>query len=218
VGNLAPEGSVIKCTSIDPSLIDVENCYRHEGPAKVFVMETAAIAAIKRGEIGHGDVLVLICGGPLGAGMQEIYQITSALKALPFCKHVAVLTDARFSGVSTGACIGHISPEALAGGPLGRVLDGDWIEIVVDRNALKGTVNLVGEGEQRFGVEEGSRRLALREPRPDLAPHPALPDDTRLWAALVQASGGVWGGCVYDADAIVGQLARGVVTQERTRR
>jgi dihydroxyacid dehydratase/phosphogluconate dehydratase len=209
MGNLAPEGSVIKCTAIDVSLIDAANTYRHEGPAKVFVAETEAIAAIKRGEIGHGDVLVLTCCGPLGAGMQEIYQITSALKALPFCKHVAVLTDARFSGVSTGACVGHISPEALAGGPLGRVRDGDWIEIVVDRNALKGAVNLVGEGGERFGSDEGTRRLAAREPRADLAPHPALPADTRLWAALVQASGGVWGGCVYDADAIVDQLARG---------
>ncbi len=146
--------------------------------------------------------MVLICGGPAGAGMQEIYQITSALKALPFGKHVAVLTDARFSGVSTGACIGHISPEALAGGPIGRVREGDIIEIVIDRNALTGTVDLVGEGEEVFGAEEGRRRLAARPPRPDLAPHPALPDDTRLWAALVQASGGVWGGCVYDTDAI----------------
>jgi xylonate dehydratase len=152
---------------------------------------------------------VLVCGGPLGAGMQEIYQITSALKVLPFCKHVAVLTDARFSGVSTGACIGHISPEALAGGPIGRVREGDWIEIVVDRKALDGTVNLIGEGEERFSPEEGARRLREREPRADLAPHPALPEDTRLWAALVQASGGVWGGCVYDADAIVTQLGRG---------
>jgi dihydroxyacid dehydratase/phosphogluconate dehydratase len=217
VGNLAPEGSVIKSTSIDPSLLDADNCYRHEGPAKVFVSEAAAIAAIKHGEIGHGDVLVLICGGPLGAGMQEIYQITSALKALPFCKHVAVLTDARFSGVSTGACIGHISPEALANGPIGRVRDGDWIEIVVDRDALHGTVNVIGEGQdavtERFGPEEGARRLAAREPRADLAPHPSLPADTRLWAALVQASGGVWGGCVYDADAIVDQLARGANTE-----
>src|SRR6201996_7656940 len=87
VGNLAPEGSVIKSPSIDPSLIDADNSFRHEGPAKVFITESAAIAAIKRGDIGHGDVLVLICGGPLGAGMQEIYQITSALKALPHCKH-----------------------------------------------------------------------------------------------------------------------------------
>ena len=209
VGNLAPDGSVIKSTSIDPSIIDESNSYRHEGPARVFVTETAAIAAIKRREVGHGDVIVLICGGPLGSGMQETYQVTSALKALPFCKHVAVLTDARFSGVSTGACVGHVSPEALAGGPIGRVRDGDWIEIAVDRNALHGSVNLVGEGDERFSVEEGARRLAARDARADLAPHPALPEDTRLWAALVQASGGVWGGCVYDTEAIVAQLARG---------
>jgi xylonate dehydratase len=209
VGNLAPEGCVIKSTSIDPSLIDADNRYRHTGPAKVFITEAAAIAAIKQGEVSHGDVIVLICGGPSGAGMQEIYQITSALKSLPFCKHVAVLTDARFSGVSTGACLGHISPEALAGGPIGRVREGDTIEIVIDRSALHGTVNLVGEGDEVFSAEEGQRRLAARVPREDLAPHPALPDDTRLWAALVQASGGVWGGCIYDVDEIVQQLQRG---------
>jgi putative YjhG/YagF family dehydratase len=211
VGNLAPEGCVIKSTSIDASLIDTNSIYRHTGPARVFITEAAAIAAIKRGEVAHGDVVVLICGGPHGAGMQEIYQVTSALKALPFCKHVAVLTDARFSGVSTGACIGHISPEALAGGPIGRVLEGDYIEIVIDRAALHGTVNFVGEGDEEFSAEEGAHRLAARAPRTDLAPHPELPDDTRLWAALVQASGGVWGGCVYDTDAIVNQLTRGIV-------
>jgi putative YjhG/YagF family dehydratase len=208
VGNLAPDGSVIKSTSIDPSLIDADNIYRHAGPARVFVTEAAAIAAVKHGEVSHGDVIVLICGGPSGSGMQEIYQITSALKNLPFCKHVAVLTDARFSGVSTGACIGHISPEALAGGPIGRILEGDLIEIVIDRNNLHGTVNLIGEGTSTFTPEEGQRRLATRAPRPDLAPHPALPEDTRLWAALVHASGGVWGGCVYDADAIISRLTQ----------
>jgi putative YjhG/YagF family dehydratase len=206
VGNLAPEGSVIKSTAIDPSIIGDDNVYRHTGPARVFITEAAAIDAIKHGRVSKGDVMVLICGGPAGAGMQEIYQITSALKSLPFCKHVAVLTDARFSGVSTGACIGHISPEALAGGAIGRVQDGDTIEIVIDRNALHGTVDLVGEAEERFSAEEGARRLAARAAREDLAPHPDLPDDTRLWAALVQASGGVWGGCVYDTDAIVAQL------------
>jgi putative YjhG/YagF family dehydratase len=216
-GNLAPEGSVIKSTSIDPSLIDKDNIYRHTGPARVFITETAAISAIKRGTVIQGDVIVLICGGPAGAGMQEIYQITSALKSLPFCKHIAVLTDARFSGVSTGACIGHISPEALAGGAIGRVRDGDTIEIVIDRNALHGTVNLVGEGDERFSVEEGVIRLAARPLREDLAPHPALPDDTRLWAALVQASGGVWGGCVYDTDAIIAQLANGATFQDSPR-
>jgi xylonate dehydratase len=209
VGNLAPEGSVIKSTSIDSSLIDEHHVYRHVGPARVFLTEEAAIAAIKKGEVSHGDVLVLICGGPAGAGMQEIYQITSALKSLPFGKHVAVLTDARFSGVSTGACIGHISPEALAGGPIGRVREGDRIEIVIDREALHGSVDLIGEGDETFSAEEGGRRLAARTSRDDLAPHPSLPDDTRLWAALVHASGGVWGGCVYDADAVIAQLTRG---------
>jgi putative YjhG/YagF family dehydratase len=213
-GNLAPEGSVIKSTAIDPTLIDEDNVYRHTGPARVFVTETAAIDAIKRGGVSHGDVIVLICGGPAGAGMQEIYQITSALKSLPYCRHVAVLTDARFSGVSTGACIGHISPEALAGGAIGRVREGDVIEIVIDRSALHGTVDLIGEGDELFSAEEGAVRLAGRKQRADLAPHPALPDDTRLWAALVQASGGVWGGCVYDTDAIVERLSQGAGLKE----
>ena len=206
VGNLAPDGSVIKSTAIDPSLIDEQNVYRHRGPARVFTTEEAAIHAIKAGEVAHGDVVVLICGGPKGAGMQEIYQVTSALKMLPHCKHVAVITDARFSGVSTGACIGHVSPEALAGGPVGKVRDGDQIEIVIDRERLTGTVHLVGDASGSFKPEEGARRLAERAPRPDLRPHPDLPDDTRLWAALVQASGGVWGGCVYDTDRIIEKM------------
>jgi putative YjhG/YagF family dehydratase len=206
MGNLAPEGAVIKSTAIDPSLIGEDKVYRHRGPARVFTTEAAAIAAIKSGAIGQGDVLALICGGPKGAGMQEIYQVTSALKALPHCKHVAVLTDARFSGVSTGACIGHISPEALAGGPVGRLVEGDVIEIAIDRARLTGSVNLVGDASGVFDPDEGARRLAERAPRPDLAPHPDLPADTRLWAALVEASGGVWGGCVYDVERIVARL------------
>jgi putative YjhG/YagF family dehydratase len=208
VGNLAPEGSVIKSTAIDPTLIDDQNVYRHRGPARVFTTEEAAIAAIKTGKIGHGDVLVMICGGPKGAGMQETYQVTAALKQLPHCKHVAVLTDARFSGVSTGACVGHISPEALAGGPIGKLREDDLIEIVVNRGSLTGTVNLVGDASGEFGWEEGARRLVARDPRADLKPHPDLPEDTRLWAALVDASGGVWGGCVYDTEKIVSALKK----------
>jgi xylonate dehydratase len=208
VGNLAPEGSVIKSTAIDPSLIGKDNVYRHRGPARVFTTEEAAIAAIKSGAIRRGDVVVLICGGPRGAGMQEIYQVTSALKQLPHCEHVAVLTDARFSGVSTGACIGHISPEALAGGPIGKVLDDDLIEIVIDRALLKGSVNLVGDAEGQLSTEEGERKLVNRKPRTDLKPHPAIPDDTRLWAALIEASGGVWGGCVYDTERILNALQK----------
>jgi putative YjhG/YagF family dehydratase len=208
VGNLAPEGSVIKSTAIDPSLVNESNVYWHVGPARVFVSEESAIQAIKSSQVAHGDVIVLICGGPLGAGMQEIYQITAALKQLPHCKHVAVLTDARFSGVSTGACIGHISPEALAGGPIGKIQEGDQIEIVIDREKLSGSLNFIGSADEVFGAVEGSRRLAGRKPRADLRPHPLLPEDTRLWAALVQASGGVWGGCVYDADKIISLLER----------
>jgi putative YjhG/YagF family dehydratase len=211
-GNLAPRGSVIKSTAIDPSVVDADGVYRKTGPARVFTSEPAAIAAIKSSgpdRIRPGDVLVLIGRGPMGAGMEETYQVTSALKHLDFGKHVAVLTDARFSGVSTGACIGHVSPEALAGGPAGKLLDGDLIEIVVDRNRLEGSVHLVGGDGKVFGPEEGVRVLASRRPRPDLASDPALPDDTRLWAALQEASGGAWGGCVYDAEAILKILNAG---------
>jgi putative YjhG/YagF family dehydratase len=208
MGNLAPEGSVIKSTAIDPSLVDDNQIYKHQGPARVFLSEPDAIQAIKSGKIGQGDVIVLICGGPKGTGMQEIYQVTSALKALPHCKHVAVLTDARFSGVSTGACVGHISPEALAGGPIGKIREDDQIEIVVDRLNLVGSIALVGSGERRFTEEEANSILQERPARSDLSPHPELPEDTRLWAALVQASGGVWNGCVYDTDEIVAKLER----------
>jgi xylonate dehydratase len=200
VGNLAPQGSVIKSTSIDPSVIDADGVYRKKGPAKVFTSEAAAIHAIKNGGIEAGDVIVLICRGPMGTGMEETYQLTSALKHLPFGKHVALLTDARFSGVSTGACIGHVSPEALAGGPIGKVRDGDLIEIVIDRNTLEGSINLVG-------FDDAS--IAAREPRTDLAPDPQLPADTRLWAALQDVSGGTWGGCVFDVDRILEVLEAG---------
>jgi putative YjhG/YagF family dehydratase len=208
-GNLAPEGSVIKSTAIDPSVIAPDGVYRFTGPAKVFVTEPAAIAAIKNGRIQAGDVLVLICRGPMGSGMEETYQLTSALKYLEFGKHVALLTDARFSGVSTGACIGHVSPEALAGGPVGKLRDGDLIEIVIDRTKLVGSVNFVGESGVAVGAAAGARILSSRPPRPDLAPDPVLPDDTRLWAALQDVSGGTWGGCVFDVDAIMKTLAAG---------
>lgn len=209
-GNLAPEGSVIKSTAIDPTVVDPDGVYRKTGPARVFTREREAIAAIK----GHGpqplkagDVMVLMGRGPMGAGMEEIYQVTAALKHLAFGKHVAVLTDARFSGVSTGACIGHIGPEALAGGPIGRVQDGDLIRIVVDRVRLEGSIDLVGADGVEFGAEEGARVLAAREPHPRLSADPDLPDDVRLWAALQAVGGGTWGGCVYDTEAILAALA-----------
>jgi putative YjhG/YagF family dehydratase len=204
-GNLAPEGSVIKSTSIDPSVVGADGVYRKTGPARIFLSEPAAIRAIKEGRIKAGDVLVLMCRGPMGAGMEETYQLTSALRYLPFGKEVAILTDARFSGVSTGACIGHVSPEALAGGPIGKLREGDMIEIVVDRVRLEGSVNLVGAS----GIEEGSRILEARSLREDLARDPAMPDDSRIWAALQDVSGGTWGGAVYDAAAILEVIRAG---------
>jgi putative YjhG/YagF family dehydratase len=211
-GNLAPEGSVIKSTAIDPSVVDRDGVYRKLGPARVFTREKEAIAAIKShgpDRVKPGDILVLICRGPAGAGMEEIYQITSALKHLSFGKQIAVLTDARFSGVSTGACIGHIAPEALAGGPIGKVMEGDIIQIIIDRNRLQGSIDLVGHQDKVFGPEEGARLLAERRLRNDLSTDPQLPDDTRLWAALQNASGGTWGGCVFDVDQIIETLEAG---------
>jgi dihydroxyacid dehydratase/phosphogluconate dehydratase len=212
VGNLCPEGSVIKATSIDPKVVDADGVYRKTGPARVFTSEREAIAAVKgqtARPIRPGDVIVLAGRGPLGSGMEETYQITSALKYLKWGREVALVTDARFSGVSTGACIGHVGPEALAGGPIGKVRDGDLIRIVVDRNELTGSIDLVGDGVRQFSPEEGAGVLAARPLRTDLRPDPQLPADTRLWAALQRAGGGTWGGCVYDVDRIVELLEAG---------
>lgn len=203
-GNLCPEGSVIKATSIDPSVVDDDGVYRKRGPARVFTRERDAIAAIKGqsdNPIQAGDVIVLIGRGPIGCGMEETYQITSALKYLSFGKEIALVTDARFSGVSTGACIGHVGPEALAGGPIAKVRDGDIIEIEVDRNTLTGSVDLVtAEGLSAESLLSG------RADHPDLQVDPDMPEDTRLWAALQQVGGGTWGGCTYDVEAIVERL------------
>ena len=206
-GNLAPAGSVIKSTAIDPSVVREDGIYRKVGPARVFRSERDTVRAIKSRDdsenIQPGDILVLTCGGPLGTGMEEVYQITAALKHLSYGKQVALITDARFSGVSTGACIGHVGPEALAGGPIGKVRNGDVIEIVIDQINLEGSINVVGSDGVRHGKAWGDGELASRPVPDDLVPHPDLPDDSRLWAALQDASGGTWGGCVFDVDAIV---------------
>ena len=205
-GNLAPEGSVITATAIDPSMVGADGVYRHEGPARVFTSEPLAIRAIKNGGIKPGDVLVLMGRGPMGCGMEEIYQITSALKHLPFGKQVAVVTDARFSGVSTGACIGHVGPEALAGGPLGRLRENDRIRIIVDRNTLEGSVDMVGDANGPLDPQAATKLLDSRPPVEGLAPDPNMPDDTKLWAMLQQMGGGTWGGCVYDEKALQKKL------------
>jgi putative YjhG/YagF family dehydratase len=208
-GNLAPGGSVIKATAIDPRVLDEDRVYRLTGRARVFASEPAAIAAIKGtagAPIEPGDVIVLCGRGPLGTGMEETYQLTSALKFLPFGREVALVTDARFSGVSTGACIGHVSPEALEGGPIGRLVDGDLVSIVVDPQTLEASVDLVGHDGEAWTAEQAARALAERPVRQDVAPDPRLPADTALWARLQSVSGGLWGGCVYDAEAIVTAL------------
>ena len=207
-GNLAPEGAVIKSTAIDPAVVDADGVFRHEGPAKVFTSERAAMQALKAGGIQAGEVMVLAGIGPLGTGMEETAQITIALKHLPFGNRVTLVTDGRFSGVSTGACIGHVGPEALAGGPIGRVRDGDRIRVVIDRDRLEGSVDFVGEGTRLCSPEAGAAVLAARSPHPGLAPAPELPDDTRLWAALQRLGGGTWGGCVYDAEAVADALSK----------
>jgi putative YjhG/YagF family dehydratase len=216
-GNLAPDGSVVKSTAIDPRAVGADGVYRKLGSARVFTRERDAIDAIKqrRGEpIRAGDVIVLAGRGPLGSGMEETYQITSALKHLDWGRDVAVLTDARFSGVSTGACIGHVGPEALAGGPIGKVEDGDRIQIIVDCKRLTGSVDLVGDRQRMFEPGEAQKVLAARPVRTDLKPDDRLPDDTRLWAALQAASGGPWAGCVYDVERIIRLLEAGAKTRE----
>jgi putative YjhG/YagF family dehydratase len=211
-GNLAPEGSVIKSTAIDPSLLDSDGVYRKTGPARVCIGERAGIRAIREGAVRPGDIMAVICAGPLGSGMEETLQVTGALKNLSWGKQVAVLTDGRFSGVSTGACIGHIGPEALAGGPIGKLHNGDIIQIVIDCRRLQGSLDLIGAADtppDKRSPEFGSRILAQREPRPDLAPYADMPDDTRLWAALQAVSGGTWAGCVYDTGQILRTLEAG---------
>ena len=209
VGNISPEGAVVKSTAIDSSLLDAQGVYRHTGPAKIFTTERDTIAAIKAGEIEQGDVLVMISCGPMGTGMEEVAQVTIALKYTDIGKRVALLTDARFSGFSSGPCIGHIGPEALAGGPIGKLRDGDLIAIEIDCHNLRGCIDLVGCAGEEFGAKEGQRVLAERTLRSDLAPEAELPDDTKLWAALQNVGGGTWGGCVYDVDAIVATLEAG---------
>jgi putative YjhG/YagF family dehydratase len=192
-GGLAPGGAIVKSTSINPRLLDPIGVYRADGRARVFTSEGAAIDAIKQRTIVPGEVMVLIGIGP-SFGMPETYQVTSALKHVDDGGRIPLVTDGRFSGVSTGPCIGHVTPEASAGGPIGRLRDGDRIRIEID------TVGLTGRVEVLDSIDG-------RPPHPGLAARQAdLPDDTRLWAALQARSGGSWGGCVHDVDAIVAAL------------
>jgi dihydroxyacid dehydratase/phosphogluconate dehydratase len=198
-GNLAPEGALVKSTAIAGDGVGADGVFLQEGPARVFASEDAAIEAIRRDTVGPGDVMVLIGIGP-GCGMPETYQITSALKHVRGGERIALVTDGRFSGVSTGACVGHVSPEAWAGGPIGKVRDGDIVRLRIDTVRLEGSVDL---------VSADGTTLAARPVHPDLRLDPRVPADTRLWSALQAASGGSWGGCVYDVERIEQLLARG---------
>ncbi|MEX0320924.1 MAG: YjhG/YagF family D-xylonate dehydratase [Puniceicoccaceae bacterium] len=196
-GNIAPEGALVKSTAIAKERLDENGVFEHTGKAKVFTSEEAAIAAVKSGELQPNDIMVLMGIGP-GIGMPETYQITSALRHLKESETITLITDGRFSGVSTGACIGHISPEAWADGPIGKLLDDDEISITIDTRNMEGSINVINPS-----IDE----LSNRGIHPDLELNPRLPDDTRLWAALQNVSGGSWGGCVYDVDRIIQKLS-----------
>lgn len=209
-GNLAPEGSVIKSGAIAPEMIDDNGIYYKKGAAKVFVSEADAIRALNQGEVQPGHIMILMGTGPSGTGMEETFQITGALKQLSFGKEIALITDGRFSGVSTGACIGHVGPEALVGGPISKVQNGDIIEIKIDCDNLTGSINLVASQEDP-GAElndvDVAKLFSMRSPHPQLRPHPELPDDIKIWAAT---QSGIWEGCVQDAQRIMKIMKAGM--------
>ncbi len=131
-GNLAPDGSVVKRSAVAPEML------KHEGPAKVYNSEEEAIEAIYTGKIVKGDVVVIRYEGPKGGpGMREMLSPTSAICGMGLDKDVALITDGRFSGATRGAAIGHVSPEALAGGTIGLLKDGDIISIDIDNCKLE---------------------------------------------------------------------------------
>ena len=131
-GNLAPEGCVVKRSAVLPEMLV------HEGPARVFDCEEDAQAAINAGKIRPGDVVVIRYEGPKGGpGMREMLNPTSAIMGMGLGGSVALITDGRFSGATRGACVGHITPEAASGGPIGLVREGDIIEINIPENRIE---------------------------------------------------------------------------------
>ncbi|MDO5153491.1 MAG: dihydroxy-acid dehydratase [Eubacteriales bacterium] len=145
-GNLAPEGSVVKRSAVLPEMLV------HEGPARVFECEEDAQAAINSGKIQPGDVVVIRYEGPKGGpGMREMLNPTSAIMGMGLGNSVALITDGRFSGATRGACIGHVSPEAASGGPIGVVRDGDIISIDIPSNRLELKIS-DAELEQRMAA------------------------------------------------------------------
>lgn len=151
-GNIAPDSAVVKAGTVSMSML------KHKGPARVFYSEDDAVQAIVTGKIQKGDVVVILYEGPKGGpGMREMLMATAAIVAAGLDKDVALLTDGRFSGATHGACIGHVSPEAAAGGPIGILRDGDVIEIDIPTRAL----NVVLSDEE---VSQRMNNLSVRKP------------------------------------------------------
>ena len=149
-GNLAPDGGVVKRSAVLPEMLV------HEGPARVFECEEDAMAAILAGKIKAGDVVVIRYEGPKGGpGMREMLNPTSAIMGQGLGNSVALITDGRFSGATRGACIGHVSPEAASGGPIGIVREGDIISIDIPNNKL----------ELKISDEELAERMAAFVPK-----------------------------------------------------
>jgi len=159
-GNLALEGAVVKKSAVAPEMM------RHEGPARVFDSEESAVEAILNNKISAGDVIVIRCEGPKGGpGMREMLTPTSAIAGMGLDKEVALITDGRFSGASRGASIGHISPEAAAGGLIGIIEDGDIISIDIPNNKLELLVDekVIAERRSKFVPwKTGTQRVLKR--------------------------------------------------------
>ena len=182
------------------------------GPARVFTRERDAVAAIKaqgEGSIQPGDIIVLIARGPLGSGMEETYQVTSALQISGLGTRSGGDYRCPFFGREHRRV--HRPRRARsAGGRTHRQSARRRPNPHHDRSqSAEGSIDLVGDASREFGAEEGTRVLAARLPRADLKPDAKLPDDTRLWAALQRASGGTWAGCVYDVERIIQVLEAG---------
>ncbi|MEE1351010.1 MAG: dihydroxy-acid dehydratase [Clostridia bacterium] len=152
-GNLAVDGSVVKRSAVAPEML------KHEGPAKVYDSEDEAIAAIYAGKIVAGDVVVIRYEGPKGGpGMREMLSPTSAICGMGLDKEVALITDGRFSGATRGAAIGHVSPEAMEGGPIAFIKDGDIIEIDI----VNGILNVKVSDEE---MAERKKNWTPNEPK-----------------------------------------------------
>ena len=170
-GNLAPEGCVVKRSAVLPQMLV------HEGPARVFECEEDAQAAINEGKINPADVVVIRYEGPKGGpGMREMLNPTSSIMGMGLGNSVALITDGRFSGATRGACVGHITPEAASGGPIGVIKEGDRILIDIPANKI----------ELKISDEELKSRLA--EFKPKTKP---LTGYLKRYAKLV--SGGAYG-------------------------